>query len=42
MLVTRIAEVNQVVVKWQSHAYWFDTMEEAEAFMTKIEDELLY
>lgn len=42
MLVTRIAEVNQVVVKWQGHAYWFDTMEDAEKFMTKVEDKLLY
>lgn len=42
MLVTRIAEVNQVVVKWQGHAYWFDTMEDAKKFMTKVEDELLY
>lgn len=42
MLVTRIAEVNQVVVKWQGHAYWFDTMEDAEKFITKVEDELLY
>ena len=42
MLVTRIAEVNQVVVKWQGYAYWFDTMEEAEKFMTDVENELLY
>ena len=42
MLVTRIAEMNKVVVKWQRHAYWFDSMEDAENFMRKVEDELLY
>lgn len=42
MLVTRIAEVNQVVVKWQGHAYWFDSMEDAENFMRKVENDLLF
>lgn len=42
MLVTRIAEVNQVVVKWQGYAYWFDTMEDAENFMRKVENDLLF
>ena len=42
MLVTRVAEMNMVVVKYQGLAYWFDSMEEAEKFMTKVEDELLY
>lgn len=42
MLVTRIAELNQVVVKYSGRAYWFDSMEEAEAFMRGIEDSLLF
>ena len=40
MRVTKLD--NNVVVAWQGNAYWFDTMDEAEAFMKKIEDELLY
>lgn len=42
MLVTRIAEINQVVVKYQGLAYWFDSMEDAEKFMKKVEDDLLF
>lgn len=33
---------NKVVVSWQGLAYWFDTMSDAEKFMRKVEDELLY
>ena len=42
MLVTRIAEMNKVVVKYHGLAYWFDSMEDAENFMRKIENDLLF
>ena len=42
MLVTRVAEMNMVVVKYQGLAYWFDSMEEAENFMEKVENDLLF
>ena len=42
MLVTRIAEMNKVVVKYQGLAYWFDSMEDAENFMRKVENDLLF
>ena len=42
MLVTRIAEMNKVVVKYQGLAYWFDTMEDAEKFMKDVENDLLF
>ena len=42
MRVTRISELNQVVVAWSGNAFWFDSMKEAEEFMRKIEDSLLF
>lgn len=40
MKITRLD--HNVVVTWQGNAYWFNTMSEAENFMRKIEDELLF
>ena len=42
MLVTRIAKMNKVVVTYQGLAYWFDSMEDAENFMRKVENDLLF
>ena len=42
MRVTEIHELNKVVVAYSGNAFWFDSMEEAEEFMHKIEDSLLF
>ena len=42
MRVTEIHELNKVVVAYGGNAFWFDSMEEAEEFMHKIEDSLLF
>lgn len=42
MRVTRISELNQVVVAYGGNAFWFNSMTEAEEFMRKIEDSLLF
>ena len=42
MLVTRIAEMKKGVVKYQGLAQWFDLMEDAENFMRKVENDLLF
>lgn len=40
MMVSNLGKV--VVVKWQGHSYWFDSLYEAEAFMRNVEDNYLY
>ena len=42
MRVTKIYELNKVVVAYGGNAFWFDSMAEAEEFMRKIEDSLLF
>ena len=42
MRVTEIHELNKVVVAYSGNAFWFDSMTEAEEFMRKIEDSLLF
>ena len=42
MRVTESHELNKVVVAYSGNAFWFDSMEEAEEFMRKIEDSLLF
>lgn len=42
MRVTEIHELNKVVVAYSGNAFWFDSMAEAEEFMRKIEDSLLF
>ena len=42
MRVTEIHELNKVVVAYSGNAFWFDSMKEAEEFMRKIEDSLLF
>ena len=42
MRVTEIHELNKVVVAYSGNAFWFDSMTEAEEFMRKIEDNLLF
>lgn len=42
MRVTKISELNKVVVAYSGNAFWFDSMAEAEEFMRKIEDSLLF
>ena len=42
MRVTEIHELNKVVVAYSGNAFWFDSMAEAEKFMRKIEDSLLF
>ena len=42
MRVTEIHELNKVVVTYSGNAFWFDSMTEAEGFMRKIEDSLLF
>ena len=42
MRLTEIHELNKVVVAYSGNAFWFDSMEEAEEFMRKIEDSLLF
>ena len=42
MRVTEIHELNKVVVAYSGNAFWFDSMAEADEFMRKIEDSLLF
>ena len=42
MRVTEIHELNKVVVVYSGNAFWFDSMAEAEEFMRKVEDSLLF
>lgn len=42
MLVSIVDSLGTVVVKYLGRAYWFDTMADAEEFMRKKEDELLF
>lgn len=42
MLLTKVAELNQWVVKFDEHAFWFDDEESAKRFMRKVEDSFLY
>lgn len=42
MLLTKIAELNQWVVKFEGHAFWFNSEESARRFMKKVEDRFLY
>ena len=42
MRETKIYELNKVVVAYGGNDIWFDSMTEAEEFMRKIEDSLLF
>lgn len=42
MMITKVAEINKFVVKWQGNAFWFDTEKDARSFMENIENKLLF
>lgn len=42
MLLTRVAETGEYIVKFNGNSFWFNSEESARKFMKKIEDKYLY